>query len=89
MVENNNESGDIAPVQLQIDARNLACPMPLLKAKQALSHLTVGEVVQVEATDAASVKDFHAFVELTSHEIVHFKEEFGTYTYHIKKGQSS
>lgn len=73
---------------INVDARDLACPMPLLKAKQALAKVAVGEIVFVLATDPSSIRDFHSFVELTSHELVDFKDEKGTYTYLIRKGQT-
>lgn len=88
--DNDVTGGNLAgenTIHALVDARNLNCPMPLLKAKQALSRVALGQVVEVFVTDASSVKDFHAFAELTCHEIVHFKEAFGTYTYHIRKGQ--
>ncbi len=73
--------------KVSVDARNMPCPMPLLKAKQALSNVEIGDLVFVEVTDPSSVRDFHAFVELTDHVLVDFKDEKGSYTYLIRKGQ--
>ncbi len=77
---------DKTPNITVVDARDLACPMPLLRAKQGLNKIEAGELISVLATDSASVKDFHSFVELTSHVLVDFKDEKGTYTYLIRKG---
>lgn len=71
---------------LLIDARRLACPLPLLKAKQGLNQLAPGQLLEVTATDPGSVRDFHSFVDLTTHSIIHFEEKDGVYTYVIKKG---
>ncbi|MFL0804590.1 MAG: sulfurtransferase TusA family protein [Agarilytica sp.] len=73
--------------KIVVDARQMPCPMPLLKAKQALSKIEIGDLVFVDVTDPSSVRDFHAFVELTEHELVDFKDEKGSYTYLIRKGQ--
>ncbi len=73
--------------KITVDARNMPCPMPLLKAKQALSKIEIGDLVLVDVTDPSSVRDFHAFVELTDHVLVDFKDEKGAYTYLIRKGQ--
>ncbi len=73
--------------KITVNARQMPCPMPLLKAKQALSKIDIGDLVFVEVTDPSSVRDFHAFVELTDHELVDFKDEKGSYTYLIRKGQ--
>lgn len=78
---------------LVVDARNLKCPMPLLKAKKALNSIDVGECVAVIASDPASEKDFHSFIELTAHELVQFTKEKGEcssseFHYIIRKGKS-
>lgn len=61
-------------VDLLVDARHLRCPMPLLKAKQALNNVTNGQRVRVLATDAGSVRDFHAFADLSPHKLEYFNE---------------
>lgn len=70
-----------------VDAKELQCPMPLLKAKLALNKLETGQVVEVLATDAGSYKDFHAFAEQTTHELLLAEESNGVYRYLICKGE--
>lgn len=53
----------------EVDARGLPCPMPLLKAKQALAGLDGGQVLRVLATDDAAPRDFAAYAEATGHEL--------------------
>lgn len=62
----------------EVDARGESCPMPLLRAKLQLNNMEEGECVKVLATDAGSVRDFEAFIGLTSHELTcdHTEEEF-------------
>ena len=69
-----------------IDAKGLACPMPLLKAKQGLHQINTGERIEVYATDAGSVRDFHAFIQLSEHLMVEFEETAKHYRYVIEKG---
>lgn len=69
-----------------IDAKGLSCPLPLLKAKQGLHQVHIGECVEVLATDAGSVRDFHVFIDLTSHQMVEFVEHDDHYRYLIRKG---
>lgn len=52
-----------------VDARNETCPMPLLRAKQQLNKIEVGQCVKVLASDAASVRDFASFIKLAGHEL--------------------
>ncbi|HXH12180.1 MAG TPA: sulfurtransferase TusA family protein [Alphaproteobacteria bacterium] len=46
-----------------LDAWGLACPMPIVKARQAISTLQPGQVLKVLATDRGSVKDFQGWVQ--------------------------
>ena len=54
----------------EIDTRGLNCPLPILKAKKALSDMSTGEVLKVLATDAGSMRDFQAFARQTGNELV-------------------
>ena len=60
-------SEDIAK---EVDARGLNCPLPILKAKKALSDMTSGQVLKVVATDPGSTRDFQAFARQTGNELV-------------------
>ena len=48
-----------------LDTKGLACPLPILKTKKALSELPKGAKLEVLATDPGSVPDFTAFCEST------------------------
>jgi len=54
----------------ELDARGLTCPLPILKAKKALSDMHSGEVLKVFATDPGSVRDFQAFARQTGNDLV-------------------
>lgn len=56
--------------EFMLDARGLACPMPLLKLKQQLNRMQPGERICVEATDAGSLRDFDAFCRQAKHSIL-------------------
>ncbi len=56
--------------QKELDTRGLNCPLPILKAKKALSELSSGQVLKVVATDPGSVRDFQAFARQTGNELV-------------------
>ena len=53
-----------------LDTRGLNCPLPILKAKKALSEMVSGELLRVVSTDAGSVRDFQAFARQTGNELV-------------------
>ena len=54
----------------ELDARGLNCPLPILKAKKALSEMNSGQTLKVVATDAGSVRDFVAFAKQTGNELL-------------------
>lgn len=78
-------SDDLAAVVHTVDARELSCPLPLLRAKQGLNRIKAGERIMVLATDGGSVRDFHSFARLTNTRICHFCEADGVFTYILEK----
>lgn len=57
-------------VNQELDTRGLNCPLPILKAKKALTGMQSGELLRVVSTDAGSVRDFQAFAKQTGNELV-------------------
>jgi tRNA 2-thiouridine synthesizing protein A len=54
----------------QLDARGLTCPMPIVKTAQAMKELAAGDILEVLATDAGSVKDFAAWSRTTGNPLI-------------------
>ena len=55
---------------LILDAKGLACPMPIVKTKKAMNNLQAGEVLEVQATDKGSKADIKAWAESTGHQYI-------------------
>ncbi len=72
-------------VRLEVDAREFACPLPLLKARQALRNVETGELVRVLATDSGSLKDFVSFAQLTGNLLESFCTHGNYYCFVIRK----
>jgi len=64
---------------IEVDARGLNCPLPILKAKKALTTLQSGQTVRVVSTDAGSVRDFQAFARQTGNELIEQRTEGAEY----------
>ncbi len=75
----------MAEFDAELDARGLNCPLPILRAKKAISGLEAGQVLRIDATDSGSVKDFAAFCQQTGHELVRSQEEGGDFIFLIRK----
>ncbi|WP_339339137.1 sulfurtransferase TusA family protein [uncultured Oceanicoccus sp.] len=69
----------------QLDTCGLACPLPLLKAKQALNSMACGERLQVTATDQGSWRDFQVFANHSGHKLLKRQEIDGIYYYWLEK----
>ena len=54
----------------ELDTRGLNCPLPILKAKKALTEMLSGQLLRVVSTDAGSTRDFQAFAKQTGNELV-------------------
>lgn len=72
-------------VDIELDLSGLTCPMPLLKAKQALNKMESGQVLKVLATDPGSERDFQVFAEQSGNSLLEFENCEGTFGYWIRK----
>jgi tRNA 2-thiouridine synthesizing protein A len=61
-----------------LDARQLRCPLPLLRAKQALVALAIGDVLEVLATDPGALRDIPAWCRLSGQELLQHTAELDT-----------
>lgn len=69
-----------------LDAKGLACPMPIVRTKKAMDGLESGQVLGVLATDKGAQADLVAWSKSGGHELVQSIEENGVYKFLIKKG---
>jgi TusA-related sulfurtransferase len=71
--------------QKELDARGLNCPLPILKAKKALTEMLSGEVLKVIATDPGSVRDFQAFARQTGNELVDQSSDDKEFVHYLRR----
>ena len=70
---------------IELDTCGLSCPLPLLKAKQALNRMASGEQLRVLATDPGSRRDFRVFAEQSGHRLLASEERDGVFSYLLEK----
>jgi rhodanese-related sulfurtransferase/TusA-related sulfurtransferase len=68
-----------------LDAKGLACPMPIVKTKKAMSNLEAGQVLEVQSTDKGSKADIKAWAENTGHQYIGTLEEEGVLKHYLRK----
>ncbi|WP_070120456.1 sulfurtransferase TusA family protein [Bacillus marinisedimentorum] len=69
-----------------VDAKGLACPMPIVKTKKAMDKLQQGDILEIQATDKGATNDLTAWSKSSGHEMLEMKDEDGILTFWIKKG---
>ena len=75
----------MTPLINKLDTTGLACPLPLLKAKQALNSMQSGEQLEVTSTDQGSWRDFQVFTEQSGHRLLERQHDKGIYRYLLEK----
>ena len=70
---------------LEVDARGLACPLPILRTKKALATMLTGQVLHILATDPGSVKDFEAFSRQTGNELLEHTQNDKDFEFFMKR----
>lgn len=72
----------------QLDAKGIACPMPVVKTKKTISDLEEGQVLEVQATDRGSTADLTAWASTVGHQYLGTVEEGGVLYHYIRKGSN-
>ena len=70
---------------VQVDARGLNCPMPIVKTAQAVKGMASGQTLEVLATDPGSTKDFAAWSKTTGNDMVEQTVDGGVYRFVLRK----
>lgn len=57
-----------------LDARNLLCPMPVLKAQEMAKNLHNGDILTVIATDPGAQFDVPCWCRINGHKIIQLQK---------------
>lgn len=68
-----------------LDARGLNCPLPILRAKKAITGMVSGQVLRIVATDPGAVNDFASFCNQTGHTLLSSHAAEGAFEFLIRK----
>jgi tRNA 2-thiouridine synthesizing protein A len=60
---------------VEVDARGLRCPIPVIRLGAAVRDLPAGSLVRLLATDPAARSDVAAFCRMRGHELVETTDE--------------
>jgi tRNA 2-thiouridine synthesizing protein A len=74
---------------IEVDARNLLCPMPVIRCQDAASGHDAGTRIRVLCTDPGALNDIPAWSRINGHEVIETSDEDGRITILIELGQAS
>lgn len=70
---------------VDLDARKLSCPLPILRAKKSLSQMDSGKVLRVVATDNGAPRDFEEFCRQTGNVLLSSAAQDGEFVFLIRR----
>ncbi|GEK29961.1 hypothetical protein KZO01_02700 [Kurthia zopfii] len=73
-------------IDLQLDAKGLACPMPIVRTKKAIDTLEAGQILEVTVTDKGSLADIPAWANASKNTILSQEVNGEEITFTIQKG---
>lgn len=71
-----------------LDAKGLACPMPIVKTKKAMNNMEAGQVLEVQATDKGSKADLKAWAGSAGHQYLGTIEEGEVLKHYLRKSSN-
>jgi len=73
------------PPDRHLDATGLVCPLPVLRTRRALKDMAAGQVLAVDATDDAALRDMPAFCEQSGHRLLSAGTSGGVHRFLVEK----
>lgn len=67
-----------------LDARNLLCPMPVIRTQNRIKTLADGDILKVICTDPGALHDIPAWCRINGHHVVETRQDAREWTITIK-----
>ena len=68
-----------------LDCVGLFCPLPILKTRDALKSMMIGQVLEMTSDDPASEADMKSWTARTGHELVQIDKLGPVYRFVVRK----
>lgn len=68
-----------------LDTSGKCCPMPMVETNKAMKSLSVGDILQIIATDPGTQVDIPSWCKRTGHELLTANEENNIFEYYVRK----
>jgi tRNA 2-thiouridine synthesizing protein A len=71
--------------EIEVDARGLLCPLPVLRLAKALRDRAPGTIAVLLATDPVSVEDVQVFCRERKHELLVSSTQGPVFRFRVRK----
>ena len=71
-----------------LDARNLLCPLPVIRAQDWVKQLQPGDVLEVRCTDPGALNDIPAWCRINGHDVLQAGEQAEEVVVTLRVGES-
>ena len=69
----------------RIDCTGLFCPMPIVKTRDAIRELAVGQVLEMLSDDPGSDPDMKSWVRRAGHELLEVARDGAVFRFRVRK----
>ena len=76
----------MAEPEIEVDARGLLCPLPVLRLAKAFRSAPAGAVARLLSTDPVAVQDVEVFCRERGHSLLESRHEGDVFTFRVRKG---
>ena len=69
----------------RLDCLGLFCPMPIVKTRDAVREMTMGQILEMLSDDPASDADMKSWARRTGHDLVAVTKDGSVYRFLVRK----
>jgi len=70
---------------VELDAKGLLCPEPVMLLHNRIRKMASGDIVKLCATDPSTERDITRFCDFLNHPLLHWQQQSDEYVFWIKK----
>ena len=69
----------------QIDCTGLFCPLPIVKTREAIKDMAVGQVLEMLSDDPGSDPDMKSWARRSGHDLVEVSRDGAVFRFRVRK----
>ncbi|MCP4008678.1 MAG: sulfurtransferase TusA family protein [Proteobacteria bacterium] len=73
---------------IELDARNLMCPLPVIRAQDKIKTMRSGQLLNVVCSDPGALNDIPAWCRINGHRVVSSQHDDSTISVLVEVGGS-